>query len=126
MPDISELSRRQRQIMDVVFARGEATVNQVVAGLPNPPTAMAVRRMMHVLEERGYLKRHREGREVVYVPTRSQSGAGASALQHVLDTFFGGSLKDALAVHLSQRKKLSAEELKEAQALIAQARKEGR
>lgn len=126
MPEISELSRRQRQIMDVVFAKNEATVNQVVAGLESPPTAMAVRRMMHVLEERGFLQRRREGREVVYFPSRSQTKAGASALQHVLDTFFGGSFNEALAAHLSQRKKLDREELQEAQKMIADARKEGR
>jgi len=126
MPDLNELSRRQRQIMDVVFSGGEATVNQVVAGLESPPTAMAVRRMMHLLVERGFLKRRRDGREVVYFPSKSQTKAGTSALQHVLDTFFGGSFNEALAAHLSQKKKLSADELQEAQKMITKARKEGR
>ncbi|HEV3120236.1 MAG TPA: BlaI/MecI/CopY family transcriptional regulator [Gemmataceae bacterium] len=53
MPEPSELSRRERQIMDAVFALGEATVNNVVETIPSPPTAMAVRRMMHILEEKG-------------------------------------------------------------------------
>ena len=57
MPEPSELSRRERQIMDAVFALGEATVNKVVETIPSPPTAMAVRRMMHILEEKGHLRR---------------------------------------------------------------------
>ena len=112
--------------MDVVYAKGEATVNQVVADLPDAPTAMAVRRMMHVLVERGFVKRRQEGREVVYFPARSQTSAGASALQHVLDTFFGGALDEALAAHLSRKKSLSEEELQRVQGLIEKARKEGR
>ncbi|HEY2149091.1 MAG TPA: BlaI/MecI/CopY family transcriptional regulator, partial [Pirellulales bacterium] len=67
MPEPSELSRRERQIMDAVFALGEATVNQVVEAIPSPPTTMAVRRMMHILEEKGHLRRRESGREVVYV-----------------------------------------------------------
>ena len=62
MPEPSELSRRERQIMDAVFALGEATVNQVVEDIPDAPTSMAVRRMMHILEEKGHLKRREEGR----------------------------------------------------------------
>ena len=67
----SQLSRRERQIMDAVYALGEATVNQVVEGIPSPPTAMAVRRMMHILEEKGYLRRRKSGREVIYVPRQA-------------------------------------------------------
>ncbi|HSG71254.1 MAG TPA: BlaI/MecI/CopY family transcriptional regulator, partial [Planctomycetaceae bacterium] len=68
MTDASELSRRERQIMDVVFALGEATVNQVVEAIPDAPTPMAVRRMMHILEEKQQLRRKKQGREVVYLP----------------------------------------------------------
>ena len=75
MPEPSELSRRERQIMDAVFALGEATVNQVVETIPSPPTAMAVRRMMHILEEKGHLRRRESGREVIYVP-RQTKGQG--------------------------------------------------
>lgn len=127
MPDPAELSRRERQIMDAVFALGEATVNRVVETIPDPPTAMAVRRMMHILEEKGYLKRREEGREVVYLPREAKAKAGRSALERVLETFFGGSLEEALAAHLVARKDgISAEERDRLVALIEQSRKEGR
>ena len=104
MPDPSELSRRERQIMDVLFSRGEATVNQIAEALPEPPTAMAVRRMMHILEEKGYLRRREQGREVVYAPKESRDKAGRSAFARVLETFFSGSLEEALTAHLMARK----------------------
>ncbi len=127
MPDPAELSRRERQIMDAVFALGEATVNRVVETIPDPPTAMAVRRMMHILEEKGYLKRREEGREVVYLPRETKAKAGRSAFERVLETFFGGSLEEALAAHLVARKDgISAEERDRLIALIEQSRKEGR
>ena len=127
MPNPSELSRRERQIMDIVFANGEATVNKICANLPDPPTTMAVRRMMHILEEKGHLKRSEDGREVVYAPTEAKSEAGKSAFQRVLETFFGGSLEDALAAHLVGRKdKVSAAERTRLVKLIDQAKKEGR
>jgi predicted transcriptional regulator len=127
MPEPSELSRRERQIMDAVFALGEATVNKVVESIPSPPTAMAVRRMMHILEEKGYLRRRERGREVVYAPRQTKVKAGRRAFENVLETFFGGSLEDALAAHLHSRKdKVSAEERGRLVALIEKAQKEGR
>ena len=100
MPEPSELSRRERQIMDAVFALGEATVKEVVETIPSPPTAMAVRRMMHILEEKGHLRRRERGREVVYFPRQAKDKAGRHAFERVLETFFGGSLEEALAAHL--------------------------
>ena len=127
MPDPSELSRRERQIMDAVFALGEATVNRIVETIPDAPTSMAVRRMMHILEEKGFLKRREEGREVVYLPREAKEKAGRSAFQRVLETFFGGSLEDALAAHLVARKDaMSPAERARLVALIEQAKKEGR
>ena len=127
MPNATHLSRRERQIMDAVFALGEATVNRVVETIPDPPTAMAVRRMMHILEEKGYLKRREEGREVVYLPREAKAKAGRSAFERVLETFFGGSLEEALAAHLVARKDgMSAAERDRLVALIEQSRKEGR
>jgi len=127
MPDPSRLSRRERQIMDAVFALGEATVNQIVETIPAAPTTMAVRRMMHILEEKGYLKRREEGREVVYLPREAKERAGRSAFQRVLETFFGGSLEEALAAHLITRKDgMGIDELDRLVALIEQVRKEGR
>jgi predicted transcriptional regulator len=127
MNDTSKLTRRERQIMDVLFARGEATVNQIAEGLPDPPTPMAVRRMMHILEEKGHLRRREQGREVVYAPKQSKDKAGRSAFEKVLETFFGGSLEDALSAHLLSRKDgVTAAERDRLVQLIEQARKEGR
>jgi predicted transcriptional regulator len=123
----SELSRRERQIMDAVFELGEATVNQVVEAIPDAPTAMAVRRMMHILEEKGHLKRRENGREVIYAPRESKEKAGRGAFQKVIETFFGGSLEQALAAHLHSRKDaVSEEERQRLISLIEQAKKEGR
>ena len=127
MPEPSELSRRERQIMDAVFALGEATVNQVALTIPSPPTAMAVRRMMHILEEKGHLRRRESGREVIYAPRQTKSNAGRRAFARVLETFFGGSLEEALAAHLHSRKdQVSAEERERLIALIKEAQQEGR
>lgn len=127
MPNSSHLSRRERQIMDIAFARGEATVNQICEALPDPPTPMAVRRMMHILEEKGHLKRRGRGREVVYLPRETRDKAGRNALQRVLETFFGGSLEEALSAHLLSRKgEVTAEERDRLVKLIDEARKEGR
>ena len=127
MPDSFDLSRRERQIMDAVFSLGEATVNQVVEALPSPPTTMAIRRMMHILEEKGHLRRREGGREVIYVPRQTKGKAGRLALEQVLETFFGGSLVEALAAHLHSRKdQVSADERERLIALIEQAQQEGR
>ena len=127
MPESSELSRRERQIMDAVFALGEATVNKVVETIPSPPTAMAVRRMMHILEEKGHLRRRESGREVIYLPRQAKGQAGRRAFAQVLATFFGGSLEEALAAHLHSRKdQVSAEERERLIKLIEQAQQEGR
>ena len=91
---------------------GEATVNKVVDTIPSPPTPMAVRRMMHILEEKGHLKRRESGREVIYVRARPRRRPAGTHFRRVLATFFGGSLSEALAAHLHSRKdQLSAEEL---------------
>ena len=121
------LSRRERQIMDILFAQGEATVKQVCDALPDPPTSMAVRRMMHILEEKGHLNRREQGREVVYSPREARDKAGRTAFQRVLETFFGGSLEDALSAHLLSRKNsVTSEERDRLVKLIEQTRKEGR
>jgi len=122
----AQLSRRERQIMEVLFTRGEATVLQIAEALPNPPTPMAVRRMLHILVEKGHLKRRQEGREMVYAPREGKTKAGTNALRRVLETFFGGSLEEALAAHLISRKdKVSNEERKRLLKLIQQTREEG-
>jgi len=125
MENQRNLSRRERQIMDLIFSLGEATVNQVVDGLPDPPTAMAVRRMMHILEEKNLLVRREGGKEIIYVPVQSKAKAGISALQHVLDTFFGGADEEALAAHFSKKKNLSAEQYNRIRTLLDESKKKG-
>lgn len=112
--------------MDIIYAEGEATVRQVQAKLPDPPTDMAVRRMLQILEEKGEVRRRSESREVVYLPAESKAKAGLKALNHVLDTFFGGAVDEALAVHLADKEGTSPEQLARMRKLIDQARKEGR
>ena len=127
MPEPSELSRRERQIMDVVFALGAATVNQVVEAIPDAPTPMAIRRLMHILEAKMHLRRKMQGREVVYLPREAKAKAGRSAFQRVLETFFDGSLEEALAVHLDARKDgMTDQERERLIQLIEQAKQEGR
>ena len=127
MSDPAKLSRRERQIMDVLYTRGEATVNQIAEAIPDPPTVMAVRRMMHILEEKGHLRRREQGREVVYSPRESKDKAGRSAFERVLETFFGGSLEDALSAHLLSRKEsVGNDERARLVNLIEKTRKEGR
>lgn len=122
MVDPKTLSRRERQIMDIVFARGEANVRQIQEQLDDPPTDMAVRRMVQILEEKGFLKRRKEGRKVVYSPLESRKSAGASALQHVVNTFFGGAIDEALATHFARKEKVSPEQLSRLQEMIAKAK----
>ena len=86
--------------MDVLYVRGRATVLQITEQIPDPPTSMAVRRMLHILVEKGHLKRRPAGREMVYFPRETKKKAGATALERVLHTFFGGSLEEAVATHL--------------------------
>jgi len=126
MSDPTKLSRRERQIMDILYSAEEATVLQIQKRLPNAPTPMAIRRMLQILEEKTQIFRRKEGREFVYMPKQARNRAGNNALSHVIETFFSGSIEDALAAHLGQPKqKYSKEELKRMSALIEEARKKG-
>lgn len=117
------LSRRERQIMDVIFARGSATAADVVSALPDPPTKTAIRTLMRILEEKGHLKHELRGREFVYLPTQARARAAHSAFHRVLKTFFEGSLEKAVAAHLAApASKLSAAELERLANLIQQAK----
>ena len=116
------LSRRERQIMDVVFARGSATAAEIVTALPDAPTKTAIRTLMRILEEKGHLKHELRGREFVYQPTLARSRAAQSAFHRVLKTFFEGSLEKAVAAHLATpAAKLSPAELERLADLIQQA-----
>jgi BlaI family penicillinase repressor len=120
------LSRRERQIMGVIYARGQATATEVLTDIPDPPTRTAVRTLLRILEEKGHLKHIKKGREFIFQPTRPRARAARSALRQVLSTFFGGSLEDAVAVHLADPKtQVSQEELNRLARLIEQARTKG-
>lgn len=126
-PPENGLSRRERQLMDIIFARGEATALEVLQHLPDPPSRTAVRTLLRILEEKGHLRHVLKGREFVYQPTQPRLRAGRSALQRVLQTFFEGSLERAVAAHLADSSAdLSAEELKRLADLISKARNKGK
>jgi len=126
MADIGPLylSRRERQIMDAIYACEEASAAQVVGRLPDPPTRTAVRTMLRILEEKGHLTHRKRGREFIYQPTRARQRAGQSALRGVLETFFQGSLEKAVAAHLADPAAEPApEELARLARLIREAKK---
>ena len=128
MPEKSEpsLSRRERQIMDIIYTRGQATALEVLAALPDPPGKTAVRTFLRILEEKGHLTHTSDGQTYIFRPTRPRKHAAHSALRRVLDVFFGGSLEEAVAMHLGDpANDLSPEELKKLAALIRNARKKG-
>ena len=121
------LSRRERQIMEVVYARGEASAEEVLAGIPSPPGYSAVRALLRILEEKGHLAHRREGRRYVYTPTVPAEQARRSILSGFLDTFFGGSVEKAVAALLdTESASLSDEEYERLSRMIDEARKEGR
>src|SRR5437016_377450 len=101
MPDsATSLSRRERQIMDLLFQRGSASAADVLAGLPDPPSYSAVRALLRTLEDKGHVSHKEEGRAYVYMPTVAHEHASQSALKHLLSTFFGGSTEQAVAALL--------------------------
>src|SRR5256885_13262117 len=97
-----QLGRRERQIMDVIYRRGRATVNEVLAELPDPPSYSSVRGMLGLLEDKGYLRHEQEGLKYVYLPAEDTRHVRATALKHMVKTFFGGSPAKAVAPPLAQ------------------------
>jgi len=120
------LSRRERQIMDVIYRRGRATAAEVLADIPDPPSYSAVRAMLRLLEEKGHVRHEQDGPRYVFVPIVHRDRARRSALTHVVRTFFDGSATEAVAALLNDGGKLSAAELDRLSAMIDQAREEGR
>ena len=121
------LSRREREIMDVIYRRGQATVAEVIEGMAEPPSYSAVRALMNILEEKGHLRHKKAGARYVYVPTRQRQRAGKEALRRLSDTFFGGSVSDTVAALLDvSRDALNPGEMDRLAQLIEEARKEGR
>ncbi|NNF27912.1 MAG: BlaI/MecI/CopY family transcriptional regulator [Gemmatimonadetes bacterium] len=120
------LSRRERQIMDVIYRLGEASVADVRQGVPDPPSYSTVRALLRILEEKGHLTHETAGTKYIYRPTISREAARRSALDRVLNTFFDNSTEKAVAALLDLRgDDLSTDELQRIEERIAQAREEG-
>ena len=121
------LSRRERQIMEILYRSGPATAMEVLAALPDPPSYSAVRALLKILENKGHAGHVMEGTKYVYKPTLPPERARRTALENVLDTFFDGSAEKAVAALLDMSKTgLSDEELGRLSLLIEKAREEGR
>jgi len=121
------LSRRERQIMEIIYRRGRASVSEVLEEMPDPPSYSSARATMGILENKGHLKHEKEGPRYVYSPTVSRRKASSSAARQLLNTFFDGSVERAVAALLSaSESELSDEELDRLALLIRGARKEGR
>jgi predicted transcriptional regulator len=124
---LTNLSRRERQIMDVIYREGQATATRVLESLPDPPSYSAVRAMLRVLENKGHLRHVLDGTHYVYRPTLPRERAGKPALENVIDTFFDGSAEKAVAALLDlSRSELSQDDFDRLSELIEQARTEGR
>jgi BlaI family transcriptional regulator, penicillinase repressor len=119
------LTRRERQIMDILFRRGRATAAEVLAELPGNPSYSTVRTQLRVLEEKGHARHEVDGVRYVYIPAVARVTARKSALRHVVDTFFDGSTEKVVAALLGgEATRLSSEEIDRLAALIARAKKE--
>ncbi len=122
----SKLSRRERQIMDVIYKLGKATAADVQQGLPEVPNYSTVRAQLRVLEEKGYLRHEEDGMRYVFLPTIPREQARDSALRRLVDTFFDGSAEQVVAALLDgSAGRLSEAELKRLSGLIDKAKKEG-
>lgn len=127
MSPSTELHPRERQIMDVVYLRGEATVSEVLDGLSEPPSYSTVRAMLGRLEGKGFLTHRQDGVRYVYQPAHPREMAQETALTRLMRTFFDGSPAKAMAAILDQSAAdLSDEQLDELAALVESARQKGR
>jgi BlaI family penicillinase repressor len=124
MGDSPQLSRRERQIMDVIYGRGSASANDVLLDMADPPSRVSVRTLLRILEDKGHLVHKVRGREFIYEPIRPRKREGQSALRRVLTTFFDGSLTKAVTAHISDPAvELSGEDLNRLEQLVKAARK---
>jgi predicted transcriptional regulator len=121
------LSRREREIMDILYRRGSATVAEVRAKLPNPPSYSAARALLRILEEKGHVTHTQDKLRFIFSPTVPRERARGFALKQLVGTFFGGSTELAIAALLDPSEtRLTREEISRIEQLIAKAKKEGR
>jgi predicted transcriptional regulator len=127
MSAVDGLSRRERQIMDILYQRGKVAASEVREAMPDAPSYSAVRAMLRVLEEKGHVKHQAEGLRYVYVPTVPRDRAKRSAVKHLMDTFFHESPEQVVAALLDvSATRLTREELDRMAAMIEKAKKEGK
>jgi BlaI family penicillinase repressor len=120
------LSRRERQIMDILYRRGRATANEVMADLSGGPSDSTVRTQLRVLESKGHVRHEEEGLRYIYLPAVARHAARRSALRHLVDTFFEGSTEKVVAALLGgDASRLSGDELDRIAGIVAKARKGG-
>ncbi len=123
----AELSRRERQIMDVLFREGEASVAEVIERIPDPPSYSAVRATLRILEDKGHVSHREDGPRYVYTPAVERERARTAALDHLVDTFFDGSTEEALVALLRKSDMaLSDEQIQRLAREIRRAGREGR
>ena len=121
------LSRRERQIMDILYRSGKASASEVLNAMPDPPSYSAVRAMLRVLEEKGHVKHREEGLKYVFTPVVAREKAKRSAMKHVMETFFNGSAEQTVAALLDvSSTKLTRDELDRMAEMIEKAKKEGK
>jgi predicted transcriptional regulator len=121
------LSRRERQIMDVLYRKGQATAAEIEQALPDAPTNSAVRAKLRVLEEKGHVRREEQSLRYVYFPTKARDAASRLALRHVIATFFEGSLERTVSALLDlSAAKLTQEDLERIQERIDRAKRESK
>ena len=120
------LSRRERQMMDILYQRGRATAQEILDAMPDPPTYSAVRAKLRVLEEKGHIRHEEEALRYVYLPVVARDSARKSALKHLVSTFFAGSVQETVAALLDlSPSNLTAQDLDRISKLVDQAKKEG-
>jgi BlaI family penicillinase repressor len=123
MPNSSQLSRRERQIMDLIYEMSEASAKDILAALPNPPSYSAIRATVNKLEKKGYLAHREQDLKYIYFPTIDHEEARVSAIQRLLKIFFGGSTSQAVTAMLNlNMNEISTEDLEELDAMIDRAR----
>ena len=120
----TQLSRREREVMDIIFALSEATLSQILEDMESPPTRPALRSILTILEGKGHLTHRQDGgREFIYQPVHSREEVGQSTLSRVIGTFFGGSLTQAMAAYLRHpQTQLSADEIAELRRFLDEAK----
>jgi len=124
--DHRDLSRRERQILDILYQRGQSTAAEVQSALPEPPSYSAVRALLRILEEKGHVRHEQDGPRYIYLPTVPRDNAQRSAMRHLLQTFFDGSAEQAISALLDDSSaKLSSVELDRLARMIDTARKSG-